>query len=132
MDVSSEQSEYLAGHQWAVLSTGRKDGSPQASMIGYAWDGKEAIVTFRRTSAKRHNIARQPRVVLLVPDGRRALTLYGDAQLIEEDPGRVDGFETIMASFGAPPAPRDEMIKRLDDEARVIVRIRPTNVTLQD
>ena len=37
-----------------------------------------------------------------------------------------------MASFGAPPAPRDEMIKRLDDEARVIVRIRPTNVTLQD
>ena len=35
MDVDTEQQEYLAGHQWAVLSTGRKDGSPQTSMVAY-------------------------------------------------------------------------------------------------
>ena len=45
MDVTPEQQVYLTGHQWAVLATGRKDGSPQASMIAYVWDGEQLANT---------------------------------------------------------------------------------------
>lgn len=132
MEPTAEQAEYLAGHQWGVLATGRKDGSPQTSMVGYSWDGNDVVTTFRRTSAKRHNMARQPRVALVVPDGRRALTLYGEADLLEDDPARVEGFEAMLARFGAPKTPRDELVTQLDTEGRVVARIRPTKVELHD
>jgi len=131
MDVTPEQQEYLGGHQWAVLATGRKDGSPQASMIAYVWDGEHLLVTFRRGSAKRHNIARQPRVAVLVPDGRRALTVYGDAELLEEGPDRVAAYAAILAGFGVSPAP-DDLEAQMDAEARVAVRIVPTQLDLHD
>ncbi len=131
MDVTPEQQEYLGGHQWAVLATGRKDGSPQASMIAYVWDGEHLLVTFRRGSAKRHNIVRQPRVAVLVPDGRRALTVYGDAALLEEGPDRVAAYAAILAGFGISPAP-DDLEAQMDAEARVAVRIRPAQVELHD
>ena len=132
MEPTVEEAEYLAGHSMATLATGRKDGSPQVSMVGYAWDGSDVLVTFRRSSAKRHNIARQPRVALLIPDGRKALTVYGDAELLEQDPGRVEGFEAVMAAFKAPARPREEIVKQLDDEGRVVVRIRPTMFDLHE
>jgi PPOX class probable F420-dependent enzyme len=132
MDLTAEQAEFLAAHQWATLATGRKDGSPQVSMIGYARDGNDIVVTFRRSSAKRHNIARQPRVALLVADGRRALVVYGDADLLEEDPARVEAFERILSGFGAPAGNRDELSRQMDDEQRVAVRIRPTSADLHD
>jgi PPOX class probable F420-dependent enzyme len=131
MDVTPEQQEYLAGHQWAVLATGRKDGSPQASMIAYVWNGEHIIVTFRRGSAKRHNIMRQPRVALVVPDGRRALTVYGEGDLLEEGPDRIHAYAAILAGFGISPAP-DDLEAQMDAEARVALRIRPERLELHD
>jgi PPOX class probable F420-dependent enzyme len=131
MDLTEAQEEYLGGHQWAVLATGRKDGSPQTSMVAYVWDGEHLLVTFRHGSAKRHNISRQPRVSLLVPDGRRALTVYGDAELLEEGAERVDAYAAILAGFGVSPAP-DDLGDQMDAEARVAARIRPAQVDLHD
>ena len=132
MEFTTEQAEYLTAHQWATLATGRKDGSPQASMIGYARDGNELLVTFRRASAKYRNISRQPRVALVVADGRRALTVYGEAELIEQDPRRVEVFAQILGRFGAPASPHDELARQLDGEGRVVARIRATGADLHE
>jgi PPOX class probable F420-dependent enzyme len=132
MDVTPEQTEYLSSHQWAVLATGRKDGSPQVSMVGYSWNGEAIVVTFRQGSAKRHNMARQSRVALLVPDGRRALTVYGDATLLEEDPERIEAFAAMMARYGAPEQPAETLAEQLDREGRVCARIQPTALDLHD
>jgi PPOX class probable F420-dependent enzyme len=131
LDVDAAVEEYLTGHQWAVLATGRKDGSPQSSMIAYVWDGEHVLMTFRQHSAKRHNIARQPRVALLVPDGRRALTIYGTAELLEADPERVDAYAAILAGFGVSPVP-DDIATQMDEEGRVAARIRPEQLDLHD
>jgi PPOX class probable F420-dependent enzyme len=128
--IDPDVSTFLTEHQWAVLSTGRRDGSPQASLVGYCWDGADVLVTFRRSSAKYHNIRRQPRVVLLAFDGRKGATVYGDGELVEQDPARVDGYAAILASFGAPATPRAEMVRSLDDEDRVVLRIHPTTTML--
>jgi PPOX class probable F420-dependent enzyme len=129
--VDATLEEYLNGHQWAVVATGRKDGSPQASMIAYVWDGEYVLVTFRQRSAKRHNIARQPRVALVIPDGRRALTIYGTAELLEEDPERVNAYAAILAGFGVSPVP-DDIVNQMDTEGRVAARIRPELIDLHD
>jgi hypothetical protein len=34
----SDQLAYAKDHLWAVLATGRSDGSPQQSMVGYVVD----------------------------------------------------------------------------------------------
>ena len=36
---TEEQIEYLQAHKWAVLATGKRDGSPQVSQIGYEYNG---------------------------------------------------------------------------------------------
>ena len=133
MALTPEQLEFLTEHRLAALSTGRKDGSPQTSMVMYGWDGENVVLTFRKWSAKRHNIARQPRVALLVPDGRRALTVYGEAELLEDDPGRVDAFMDLMAGMGMQgEKSRQEFAAQLDEEGRVLARVRPTTVELHD
>ncbi len=131
MDIAPEQQEFLAGHQWAVLATGRKDGSPQASMVAYVWDGEHLLVTFRRGSAKRHNISRQARVALVVTDDRRALTVYGHAELLEAGPERVAAYAAILAGFGISPAP-DDLESQMDTEGRVATRIRPEQLDLHE
>ena len=132
MELTPEHVEFLAEHKFSILSTGRRDGSPQASMVGHTADGNDVLVTFRRSSAKYNNIRRQPRVVLSVPDGRRVLTIYGDGELVENDPERIDGYARILASFGAPEQSREQLTNSMDDEDRVVLRIHPTAVELQD
>ena len=112
MDVTAEHRDYLQEHRFGVLSTGRKDGSPQASMVGCFFDGDDILVTFRRGSAKYHNISRQPRVASSVPDGRRSLTVYGTGELLEDDPGRVDVFQAILVSYGMPRSRRSKSSAR--------------------
>ena len=132
MELTPEHVEFLTDHKFSILSTGRRDGSPQASMVGHTADGNDVLVTFRRSSAKYNNIRRQPRVVLSVPDGRRVLTIYGDGELVENDPERIDGYARILASFGAPEQSREQLTNSMDDEDRVVLRIHPTAVELQD
>src|SRR3954447_4299431 len=132
MEVTTEQQEFMQEHRFGVLSTGRRDGSPQASMVGLFFDGKDILVTFRRASAKYHNITRQPRVVLSVPDGRRLLTVSGTGELVETDPARVDAFQAILMSYGMPETPADDLRKTMDDEQRVILRLHPSSIDLHE
>ena len=82
------------------------DGSPQSSLIGYHWDGTDAVLTFRRDAEAQERRAAAPCGVA-VPDGRTAVTVYGDGELVEQDPARVDDYAKILASFGAPESSRE-------------------------
>jgi PPOX class probable F420-dependent enzyme len=132
MELSPEHVDFLAEHKFSVLSTGRRDGSPQASMVGHTSDGGDVLVVFRRSSAKYHNIRRQPRVVLSVPDGRRVLTIYGKGELVETDPERLTAFRAILSSYGMPEQSAEQLVTSMDDENRVILRIHPTSVELHE
>ena len=70
MAYTDTQLEFLSAHRWAVLATGRPDGSPQQAMVGYALDDEGRILVLTRSfTAKWRNALRQPRVSLTVPDG---------------------------------------------------------------
>ena len=135
MDVfTPEQEKFLRAQKWAVLGTGRADGSPQLSMIGYVWDGKAILVSIKSFTAKWKNVLRQPRIALLVPDGRRQLVIYGRAEAIADDPERLQLTRAVFERLSDKPleAPDDAVRKMLDEQKRTVLRITPEKAMMND
>jgi PPOX class probable F420-dependent enzyme len=128
------QAEFLTDHTWAVLATGRRDGSPQQSMVGYAVDDEGClIVSVKSDTAKWKNALRIPRVSLTVPDGRVHLVVYGNAETIDADPLRAELTAHVFAALSGQPAPDPTSIgPMLDEQRRTVLRITPTKTHFQE
>ncbi len=128
--MTPEQDAYLREHVWALLATTRADGSPQVSMVAYTWDGTDAVVSCRRSTAKAANAARRPGVVLSVPDGRRYLSVAGRCEVVRADPERTDLTRRVQAALGPEDAAslEAEFERGLDVVGRVILRVVPDRV----
>ena len=100
-EISPEASQWLKDHSLCVFATGRKDGSPQQSFLGYQFDGTQFLLGGQATSFKMKNLRRQPRASLTVTDGRGHVVVYGHVDLVE-DPGEM---EKLQARFGPRAAP---------------------------
>ena len=125
LEITEAQAAYLREHQLGVLATSRKDGSPQQSMITYLYDGEHVLISVTKDRAKYHNIRRQPRVSMLVPDGREQVIVSGTAELLE---GRErDRYIMAIREHQGDPLPADydldRFSRRLDELGRVVVRI---------
>jgi PPOX class probable F420-dependent enzyme len=120
---------YARDHLWAVLATGRSDGSPQQSMVGYVVDDEgRLVVSAKAYTAKWKNAVRQPRVSVTVPDGRAHLVVYGTAETIDTDPLRAELTADVFAALagnGDRPDPA-EIVDSLKEQQRTIIRITPT------
>jgi PPOX class probable F420-dependent enzyme len=119
-----ELRKFLQDHRLCVFATGRKDGSPQQSYIGYQYDGAQFLLGGQATSFKMKNLARNPGCSMVITDGRGFVLVYGTAQLVEDEaemaklqerfgprggPPRPAGAESP-----APPPPRAPMGKRVN------------------
>ena len=112
VEISDEQAAYLRERQVGVLATSRMDGSPQQSMITYLFDGEHIVISTVKTSAKYHNVRRQPRVSLLAEVlGGRERDRY--IMAIREHQG-----DPLPADYDL-----DRFSQRLDELGRVIIRI---------
>lgn len=128
--ISESQRKYLAERQLGVLGTGRRDGSPQLSLVTYRFDGAHILISVTTDRAKYWNARRQPRVSLLVPNGRRQLIVYGTAEILEGKP-RDEAIIAIREHQGDPlPADYDldRFSSRLDELGRRVLRITPERV----
>ncbi len=85
-----EQERFLREHHIVAFATGRRDGSPQLSRVVYDWDGRSILLSVKSYTAKWKNALRQPRVALLVHEGRTQLVVYGRAEGIDADPDRAE------------------------------------------
>lgn len=124
--LSEEQATFLREHRLAVLATGRADGSPQVSTVRYDFDGETLVTSTARTSAKWRNVQRQPRVALVINEGRQQLVLYGTVELLPDGEGRRAAMLRLLSprrveeARALPPADFDA---QLDAEGRVAMRI---------
>lgn len=125
--LTDEQRRYLAEHTLAVLATGRRDGTPQLSMVSYHFDGADVAISVQRRSAKWRNARRLPSVTLLVPDGRTQLVIEGRVELVEGDPQRSALTRRVREAvrFGEVPADAAEFARLLDADGRVVMRVAP-------
>src|SRR5438874_13548600 len=104
-EISPEVSQWLKDHGLCVFATGRKDGSPQQSLIGYQFDGSQFLLGGQATSFKMKNLRRNPGASMAIIDGRGVVLVYGKAQLVEE-PAEMEKLQQRFGPRAAPPRPQ--------------------------
>jgi PPOX class probable F420-dependent enzyme len=132
--MTIDPDEFLRDHTYGILATGRRDGSPQQSMVAYVVDDQGRIVISAKAyTAKWKNALRQPRVAFTVPDGRIHLVIYGDAEAIDADPERAELTADVFAGLSGTDRPDPaSIISMLDEQQRTVLRITPTGQALHE
>jgi PPOX class probable F420-dependent enzyme len=87
LPLTAGQLDLIGARGHGVLSTIKRDGRPQLSVIGYAFDPERLLVRVSLTNdrAKTRNLRRDPRISLLVTtrDLRPYVVVEGTARLSE-------------------------------------------------
>lgn len=132
--LTPEQEEFLRSHRIAALATGRKDGSPQLSHVAYDWDGKNLAISIKSFTAKWHNALRQPKVALLVHEGRKQLVIYGRAEGIADDPRRIELTARVFRRLTGNEELEvtDEFVSGMDAQKRTILKVTPESAFMND
>jgi len=128
-DRDRDRERHLAETVNAVVATVRRDGSVQLSPNWYLWTGDSVHVSTTRSTAKVHNILRDPRATVCIDDAEsgRYVTISGPAEVIEDD--RVPALtQELIAKYVAEAEvlPHWERINRNRD--RVIIRVEAARV----
>ena len=138
MELTDEQRDYLDRNLLCMLATSRRDGSPQVSTLHYSLQDDGIYVGVTRDSAKWHNAGRQPRVALLVNEGRAQVVVYGTAEQVGDDPERVDRYRAHRTQTHGKggelglPLEGDAFRELLDSGNRAMLRITPERVLKND
>ena len=118
--------EFIREHRSAVLSTYRRDGSPQMSPIacGVDADGKVVIST-RETAVKTSNIRRDARVSLCVlSDGfyGRWIQIDGRAEIVSL-PDAMERLVDYYRSLSGEHPDWDDYRAAMEREQRLVLRV---------
>jgi PPOX class probable F420-dependent enzyme len=123
MTLNEAAREVLDGPHFAVLATSNADGRPQSSVIFVKRDGEFVVFSTIKGRLKTRNMARDPRVSLLVIDKEKGhyLEIRGTVKITEDPEKRLlyEMYDRYMGGMPPPPEPEAE---------RLIVRIRPDKV----
>jgi PPOX class probable F420-dependent enzyme len=116
-----------------VLTTLGPEGAPESSLVWVALDGDEPTVntTFERRKARNVCSHRQVSLLVVDPDDTsRFIQVRGDASL--ETAGALADLDALTRRYTAHPRFYGFVypVEQAERETRVILRIRPTRVTL--
>lgn len=104
----------LKAHRVMAIATIRRDGWPQATMVGYANDGLLIYFVISRESQKFANIKRDPRVSIVIgadfedPKDIRGLSIAAEASLVTDPEQRERAIDLILErhpALGKLPRP---------------------------
>jgi PPOX class probable F420-dependent enzyme len=121
VEVPESHRYLLEEPHFAHLATVRPDGSPQSSVMWFAWDGERIRMTHTRSRQKYRNFANQPRVALSIADPAdeyRFLEVRGVVEKIEDDDAGASFYKSLQHRYGRDYPTRDAA-------ERVVVTIRP-------
>ncbi len=115
--------EVLDGPHLAMIATSNADGRPQSSVIFIKRDGGTVVFSTIKGRLKTRNMARDPRVSLLVVDkGQpRYVEIRGSVEITDDPEKRLlyEMYDAYMGGAAPPPEP---------DAERLIVLITPDKV----
>ena len=133
MSTDPRMLAFVASHSWGVLATIKRDGRPQVSNVGYAYDDEQQLfrVSVTDSRAKTRNLRHDPRVTLHVAskDFWTWVAVEGTADLtpVATDP-QDDTVEELVAYYRGINGEHenwDEYRAAMVADRRLVVRIRP-------
>jgi PPOX class probable F420-dependent enzyme len=119
--LPESHADLLEGPNFAHLATVRPDGSPQSSVMWFAWDGERVRMTHTKTRQKFANLAKEPRVAISISDPKdqyRFIEVRGTVESIEDDDATASFYKSLQARYGM-----DYDVS--DADVRVILTIKP-------
>jgi PPOX class probable F420-dependent enzyme len=124
---------FVAGNRWGVLATIKRDGRPQLSNVGYAYDSGEGLIRVSVTAdrAKTRNLLADPRVTLHVAskDFWTWVAVEGTAELtpVAADPhdATVDELVTYYQGISGEHENWEAYRAAMVADRRLVVRLRP-------
>jgi PPOX class probable F420-dependent enzyme len=96
-------SDLLERPLFAHLSTVRPDGSPQSSVMWFAWDGSTIKMTHTKSRQKFANLANDPRVAISVadPDDQyRYVEVRGRVESVDDDDAQASFYKSLQKRYG--------------------------------
>jgi PPOX class probable F420-dependent enzyme len=125
MDLEAARAVVRDQHH-AVLTTMRRDGTPQMSPVLVAVDDDgRVVVSSRETAIKTKNVRRDPRAWLCVlPDGffGRWVQIEGDVEVVSL-PEAMDGLVSYYRSTVGEHEDWDDYRAAMQREERVLIRL---------
>jgi PPOX class probable F420-dependent enzyme len=133
MTVDPRMLAFVAENRWGVLATVKRDGRPQLSNVGYAYDAGEGLIRVSVTAdrAKTKNLAADPRVTLHVAskDFWTWVAVEGTAELtpMAADPhdATVDELVTYYRGIAGEHENWEAYRAAMVADRRLVVRLRP-------
>ncbi len=125
MHVDPRHDAFLSAHRWAVLTTLRQSGAPVSSVVAYARDGDDFVVSTPGATFKRASIERDGRVNLCVISNAEPfnfVAIEGLARVESEDLTRRTRLVFANIADTGYQEPED-LAQWLADQQRVILRI---------
>lgn len=127
MTFTEAEQQFLNNHRWAVLTTLRGDGTPVSSMVAFARDGDNFVVSTPGMTYKRRSVEKDGRVNLCVISNAEPfnfVTVEGTAKIVTDDLERQTRlvFANIEGTgFDLP----EDLPGWLAAQQRVILQIHP-------
>ena len=126
---------FVAENHWGVLVTLKRDGRPQLSNVGYAYDADAGVVRVSVTDdrAKTRNLRRDPRVTLHVAskDFWTYVVIEGMAELtpVAADPhdGTVEELVTYYRAVNGEHPDWEDYRAAMVRDRRLVVRFAPAH-----
>jgi PPOX class probable F420-dependent enzyme len=122
--------EFITQHRWAVLTTLRNDGQPNSSVVAYARDGDELVISTPGGTFKRARVESDGRVNLCVVSNAEPFNFVAIEAIatvtrenLLQDTQKV--FANIADTGYAEP---EDLPAWLESQQRVILRLRPERV----
>jgi PPOX class probable F420-dependent enzyme len=122
--------DFISEYRWAVLTTLRKKGNPVSSVVAYARDGDDLVVSTPGMTFKRRSIEADGRVNLCIINNEEPfnfVAIEGTASVETEELLRRTRlvFENIASTGYQEP---EDMEAWLSSQQRVILRIKTDRI----
>ena len=126
-----ELDKFISEQRWAVVTTLRGSGQPSSSVVAYAREADELVISTPGKTFKVRTLEQDPRVSVCVFDEAQHpsfVTLEGTVEIQREDvkDATQKVFENLAPTGFRPP---DNLDAWLRDQERVILRMRSQRVS---
>lgn len=121
--LNARQRAFLDGARFAALATVEPDGSAHQTVMWYLLDGDEVVFNTARGRRKPDNLARDPRVSMIVFDGYSFVRVSGRARETATGEAALADIHRLAVRYGGEESAARGMERFRKDE-RVTYRFR--------